>query len=159
MSTSESVGAPAEVISPPYATTPGRSRNMAAIRRQGTKPEVALRSALHRLGYRFRKDYPIRAEGKLIRPDIVFTKRKVVIFVDGCFWHSCPTHGRQPTVNEHYWSPKLAGNAQRDRDQAAALSAAGWTVMRFWEHDDPYSIVPDIERVLTGGSLHRSAPG
>jgi len=119
--TSQKVGTPAAAGPPPDVTTPGRSRNMAAIRRQDTKPEVELRSALHRSGYRFRKDHPIRAGGKLIRPDIVFTKHKVAIFVDGCFWHSCPIHGRKPIKNEKYWSPKLEGNALRDREQTAAL--------------------------------------
>lgn len=152
-------GAPASVEPPPYLTTPGRSRNMAAIRRRDTKPEVALRSALHRSGYRFRKDLPIRADGKLIRPDIVFTKRKVAIFVDGCFWHSCPVHGRRPTSNTDYWAPKLAGNAKRDRDQTTALRASGWTVMRFWEHDELCAIVSSIEREFSGGSPQAALPG
>jgi DNA mismatch endonuclease, patch repair protein len=108
---------------------------MAAIRRKDTKPEVALRSLLHRSGYRFRKDYAIRIDGRLIRPDIAFTKRRIAIFVDGCFWHSCPEHGRQPSVNGQYWAPKLERNVTRDREQADALRGAGWTVLRFWEHE------------------------
>jgi len=75
---------------------------MAAIRRTDTKPEFALRSALHRRGYRFRKDYAIRAECQLVRPDLAFTRRRVAVFVDGCFWHCCPEHGRQPTSNTSY---------------------------------------------------------
>lgn len=118
-----------------YVITPGRSRNMSAIRRKDTKSEVALRSALHRAGYRFRKDYPIRIESRLIRPDIVFTKRRIAVFVDGCFWHSCPEHGRRPSVNGEYWSPKLQRNAERDREQTEALTTEGWTVLRFWEHE------------------------
>ena len=121
---------------------------MAAIRRVDTKPEVALRSALHRLGYRFRKDYGIRVQGSLIKPDIVFTRRRVAIFVDGCFWHSCPAHGRRPTANSTYWDPKLEGNAQRDRNQTAALRSAGWTVMRFWEHEDQRAIIGVINSIL-----------
>jgi DNA mismatch endonuclease (patch repair protein) len=81
---------------------------MAAIRRTDTMQEVALRSALHRRGFRFRKDYPIRVDGKLIRPDIAFTKRRLTVFVDGCFWHCCPEHGRQPSVNNSYWSPQAS---------------------------------------------------
>lgn len=107
---------------------------MAAIRRTGTKPEVALRSALHRLGYRFRKDYRFEVEGIKVRPDIVFTARRVAVFVDGCFWHVCPKHGREPTRNEWYWSPKLRRNVERDRAADAALTAGGWTVIRIWEH-------------------------
>src|SRR4051812_20888098 len=81
---------PANSESIGYVTSPGRSRNMAAIRRKDTKPEVALRSAFHRAGYRFRKDYAIRVDGKVVRPDIAFTRRKLAVFVDGCFWHCCP---------------------------------------------------------------------
>ena len=141
-------GAPTTIESPGYVTTPGRSRNMAAIRRRDTKPEVKLRSALHRLGYRFRKDHPIRVEGKLIRPDIAFTKRRVAVFIDGCFWHSCPEHGRQPSVNGKYWSPKLAGNVARDRRQTAALQSAGWRVLRFWEHQPIETALETIEKTL-----------
>ncbi|MBX7136315.1 MAG: very short patch repair endonuclease [Fimbriimonadaceae bacterium] len=149
MDTSKKVGTPAVAESPTYVTTPGRSRNMAAIRRQDTKAEVELRSALHRSGYRFRKDHPIPADGKLIRPDIVFTKRKVAIFVDGCFWHSCPTHGRQPTANADYWSPKLQRNAERDRQQTAALESAGWTVLRFWEHEAQPTVIDAIREAVS----------
>lgn len=108
---------------------------MRAIKRTGTKPEEALRRALHRLGYRYRKDHRLDlSEGVRVRPDIVFTARKVVVFVDGCFWHACPEHGRQPTVNEWYWTPKLRRTMERDRAADAALTAAGWRVVRLWEH-------------------------
>jgi DNA mismatch endonuclease (patch repair protein) len=122
---------------------------MAAIRRKDTKPELALRSELHAMGYRFRKDFPIRAgDGRLIRPDIVFTKHRVAIFIDGCFWHRCPIHGRQPTSNTSYWSPKLDGNVKRDRKQTAALESAGWKVLRFWEHEDLQGVIQAIEQSL-----------
>lgn len=120
----------------PAPLNEGRSRNMQANRRSDTKPEVALRSALHARGYRFRKDHRLDLEGGVrVRPDIVFTKRKVAVFVDGCFWHVCPEHGRQPTTNEWYWAPKLRRNMERDRTADAALSAAGWRVVRLWEHE------------------------
>jgi len=108
---------------------------MAAIKRRDTKPEAALRSALHRVGYRFRKDFAIRLEGRLVRPDIAFTRHKLAVFVDGCFWHCCPEHGRKPGQNTDYWSPKLAGNVARDRRQTELLEADGWTVLRIWEHE------------------------
>jgi DNA mismatch endonuclease (patch repair protein) len=131
-----------------YVTSAGRSRNMAAIRRRDTRPEVALRSALHRLGFRFRKDYPIRANGKLTRPDIVFTKRRIAIFVDGCFWHSCPQHGRPPRVNAEYWSPKLQRNVARDGEQTKALRSEGWVVVRFWEHESVLSATAVVTRLM-----------
>ncbi|NKR79625.1 DNA mismatch endonuclease Vsr [Rhodococcus hoagii] len=117
-----------------YQLTPGRSRNMSAIKRTGTKPETELRTALHARGLRYRKDFPLRIEGRLVRPDIAFTKRKVAVFVDGCFWHSCPEHGRHPGVNKEYWSPKLRRNAERDLEQTRLLESAGWRVVRLWEH-------------------------
>jgi DNA mismatch endonuclease (patch repair protein) len=122
---------------------------MAAIRRTDTKQEVVLRSALHRSGFRFRKDYPIRLNGKLIRPDIAFTKRRLAVFVDGCFWHCCPEHGRQPSVNNGYWSPKLQRNVDRDKQQTAALESAGWTVIRIWEHEPLSAAVETIEQAVS----------
>lgn len=108
---------------------------MRANRRADTKPEVALRSALHRLGYRYRKDFRLDLpEGVRVRPDIVFTARKVAVFVDGCFWHVCPEHGREPTSNEWYWTPKLRRNVERDQAANEALVRAGWRVVRVWEH-------------------------
>ncbi|MFR9729487.1 very short patch repair endonuclease [Saccharopolyspora sp. MS10] len=120
----------------PVPASEGRSRNMKANRRSDTKPEIALRSALHRLGYRYRKDFRLLLDGGVrVKPDIVFTVRKVAIFVDGCFWHVCPEHGRQPASNEWYWTPKLAKNVERDRLVSAALERAGWRVVRIWEHE------------------------
>ncbi|WP_432520605.1 very short patch repair endonuclease [Kineococcus sp. SYSU DK006] len=118
-------------------TSSGRSRNLAAIRRSDTKPEVALRSTLHRRGLRFRKDHRLDLPGGRVRPDVVFTRRKVAVFVDGCFWHVCPLHGREPTSNEWYWTPKLRRNVERDRQADAILWAAGWAVVRIWEHESP----------------------
>ncbi|WP_264000464.1 very short patch repair endonuclease [Mycolicibacillus trivialis] len=149
------VGAPAVQDLGIHLPTPGRSRNMAAIRRRDTKPEVELRSILHRNGHRFRKDYPVRACGRLIRPDIVFTKHRVAVFVDGCFWHCCPEHGREPSVNIDYWSAKLSGNSERDRLQTAALKAEGWTVLRFWEHDDARAAALIVANAIEQGSKTR----
>ena len=118
----------------PLPLTPGRSANMKGNRRTDTKPELALRSALHALGYRYRKDFRIDLPQRRVRPDIAFTRRKVAVFVDGCFWHACPEHGSKPKNNEWYWSPKLARNVERDRAADDALTEAGWTVVRLWEH-------------------------
>ncbi|MEV7007268.1 very short patch repair endonuclease [Streptosporangium sp. NPDC051022] len=128
----------------PAPLNEGRSRNMRANRRADTKPEVVLRSALHRLGYRYRKDLRLDVGGVRVRPDIVFTARKVAVFVDGCFWHVCPEHGRQPTVNEWYWTPKLRRNMERDVTVNAALEAAGWNVVRLWEHEPLASAIDAV---------------
>jgi len=132
---------------------------MRAIRRTGTKPELALRSALHRQGYRFRKDYRLDlAEGARVRPDIAFTARRVAVFVDGCFWHVCPEHGRDPAVNEWYWAPKLRRNIERDRAADAALAAAGWTVVRVWEHESLDAAIAAVVAALGGTLSGREAP-
>jgi DNA mismatch endonuclease (patch repair protein) len=115
-------------------TPAGRSRNMKAIRRTDTKPEVRIRSALHREGFRFRKDLSLQTSSVRVRPDIVFTARRVAVFIDGCFWHCCPEHGRRPTVNTSYWSVKLQRNVERDLRNNVALASDGWTVVRIWEH-------------------------
>lgn len=121
---------------------------MRAIRRTDTRPEIALRRLLHARGHRFRKDFRLDVPGGRARPDIVFTKRKVAVFVDSCFWHVCPQHGREPTSNEWYWSPKLRRNVERDREQDALLADAGWTVVRVWEHESLHEAAERVARVV-----------
>ncbi len=86
--------------------------------------------------------------GVRVRPDIVFTRRKLAVFVDGCFWHVCPEHGRQPTRNERYWSPKLRRNVERDRLADEALAEAGWQVLRIWEHELLHEAVVRVQRTI-----------
>lgn len=125
--------------------TPGRSRNMAAIHRADTRPERLLRSALHARGLRFRKDLRLSCGQVRPRPDIVFTRAKVAVFVDGCFWHSCPQHSSPPKVNTDYWGPKLRATVERDRRHDLALHQAGWKVIRVWEHED---LQVAVDRIL-----------
>ena len=122
----------------PKPTSATATKKMRSNRRVDTKPEVALRSMLHRAGLRFRKDYPIRLpDGRIVHPDIAFTRKKLAVFVDGCFWHSCPEHGTTPKTNQDYWIPKLRQNVERDRSTDEGLRAIGWQVMRTWEHLHP----------------------
>jgi DNA mismatch endonuclease (patch repair protein) len=125
------------------ATSVGRGN-----RRTGTKPEVRLRSLLQRRGLRFRKDLPVRCEHLRVRPDIVFTRWKIAVFVDGCFWHCCPDHATTPRRNQDYWVPKLARNVARDRSVDAALLAEGWEVVRVWEHEDVEASARRVAEVL-----------
>lgn len=121
---------------------------MRANRRVDTAPERALRSELHRMGLRFRKDLPLRLSTRRVRPDVVFTKAKVAIFVDGCFWHRCPDHGQLPKSNRQYWEPKLSRNVERDREADAALTEAGWTVFRFYEHVAARAAAAEVEAAV-----------
>ena len=110
-----------------------RSRNMAAIRSTGTKPEMLVRSLVHRLGYRFR----LHARDLPGKPDLVFRSRRKVIFVHGCFWHqhaklSCKI-GRAPRSNLGYWAGKLARNVTRDANNIEALKSSGFRVLVIWE--------------------------
>lgn len=128
---------------------------MRANRRTDTKPELALRRALHGRGYRYRKDYRLDlANGARVRPDIAFTARRVAVFVDGCFWHVCPEHGTSPAANTWYWEPKLRRNVQRDRAADEALTAAGWEVVRVWEHE---SLEAAVTAVIDALDRTRSA--
>lgn len=115
--------------SSPAATAVGKAN-----RRANTKPEQALRSALHRRGLRFRKDLLIRAGDVRTHADVAFTRLRLAVFIDGCFWHCCPEHGSTPKSTTSYWGPKLRANVQRDRRATAALQDHGWTVLRIWEH-------------------------
>lgn len=119
-----------------------------ANRRTDTRPEVRLRSALHHRGHRFRKDLLLRVDGVRVRPDIVFTRCRLAVFVDGCFWHGCPDHQQIPKRNREYWVPKLLGNVERDRRVDAALSNAGWAVLRIWEHVQVDQAVELVESAL-----------
>lgn len=110
---------------------------MRANRGRDTRPELQIRSRLHRMGLRFRVDHRLLAVGVSCRPDLVFAGSRVVVFVDGCFWHSCPRHGELPRSNRSFWEEKLRRNAERDRRQDTALEADGWQVIRVWEHEEP----------------------
>jgi DNA mismatch endonuclease, patch repair protein len=102
-----------------------------------TVPEVRLRSALHRAGARFRVHQSIRVDGgRPILVDIVFQRRRVAVFLDGCFWHACPEHGTVPKANRSYWEPKLRRNRERDLATVNRLECAGWRALRIWEHED-----------------------
>ena len=103
-----------------------------------------MRSLLHRSGYRFRKDLPIPGLSIRVRPHLEFTRWRLAVFIDGCFWHRCPLHGSSPHSNAAYWSKKLTQNVARDRAADEHLREAGWTVLRIWEHVPPEEAVRQI---------------
>jgi DNA mismatch endonuclease, patch repair protein len=137
----------------PPASSADALRRMRSQRQRDTKGELELRSLLHRRGLRFRVHALL--PGLRRRSDIVFTRARVVVFVDGCFWHGCPEHGTWPKENADWWREKIEANQRRDRDTDATLTAAGWTVIRVWEHEDPTQaadqIVEIVRRAITQG--------
>jgi DNA mismatch endonuclease, patch repair protein len=108
-----------------------------ANRKLDSLPEVRLRSALQRRGLRFRKNLLVHVTGLSVRPDVVFSRAKIAVFVDGCFWHCCPDHGGHPTGNSAYWGAKLERNRSRDALVTEGLESCGWRVIRLWEHVTP----------------------
>ncbi|UKJ62597.1 very short patch repair endonuclease [Cellulosimicrobium cellulans] len=120
-----------------WASTPLRRQIMQANKGRDTKPELAVRRRLHAAGLRYRVDMaPV--PGLRRRADIVFSRARLAVFVDGCFWHGCPEHGpRRFGTNADYWNSKIAENRARDLDTTARFEAAGWQVLRIWSHADP----------------------
>jgi DNA mismatch endonuclease, patch repair protein len=127
---------------PPPSSDEAR-RRMQAVRQRDTEPERALRSALHRLGLRFRIHRQLIAEVRR-SVDVVFPTQRIAVFVDGCFWHACPIHGTMARANKRFWREKLNANRRRDNDTNRRLSSAGWLVVRVWEHEDAYAAATRI---------------
>ena len=123
---------------------------MQANRRRDTQPELALRRFLHARGLRYRVDYrPIPCLRN--KADIVFTRRKVAVFIDGCFWHGCPEHYFASKTNVDYWEPKIEQNRLRDEAVTAAIEEAGWRVIRVWEHESVEEAADRIEAAVRRG--------
>ena len=126
---------------------------MVGNRSRDTRPELSVRSAVHRSGLRYRVD--ARPLPELRRTaDLVFRPAKVAVFIDGCFWHGCPEHYVAPRSNTDYWSAKVARNMQRDLDTTRRLREAGWTVLRYWEHDPPDDAAREIVEVVEAYRSH-----
>jgi DNA mismatch endonuclease (patch repair protein) len=133
----------------PIASDSATRRAMQGNRRVDTMPEVNLRRALHASGLRFRKDLIVRGADAKAKADIVFTRQKVAVFIDGCFWHGCPAHCRMPTRNRDYWEAKIGRNQERDHRVTAALTADGWQVIRIWEHEPIEQAIARVRDALS----------
>lgn len=127
-------------------------RNMQAIRSKDTKPELLIRRELHRRGWRYRVAHRPLNSDRRRTVDIAFTRLKVAVHIDGCFWHGCPQHFVPPKTNPEYWRTKITINVERDQDTDRRLEAEGWAVLRFWEHEDTADAVARIEEALRAGS-------
>jgi DNA mismatch endonuclease (patch repair protein) len=123
------------------------SRRMASYPRASTRPELRLRQALHALGLRFRVQVPVPGNRRR-KIDVAFTRVKVAVFVDGCFWHGCPEHGTRPSRNAEWWAWKIERNRTRDLDTDQALDSLGWVVVRVWEHEDMGEAARLVARVV-----------
>lgn len=137
----------------PWPADSATTKRMRANRRRDTRPERRIRSLLHARGLRFRVDLRVVAGDVTVRPDVVFTRARVALFVDGCFWHGCPAHGNEPGRNRGYWAPKLRRNVERDVRVTQALERCGWLVARAWEHEDPEQVAVMVAGLVTAGRL------
>lgn len=108
---------------------------------------MAIRRLLHAQGLRYRVAYPVPGQRRRTI-DIAFTRAKLAVFIDGCFWHGCPEHGTKPRSNRDWWAAKIAANRARDEQTNAALLSVGWRVLRFWEHQDPADCAVTVESAL-----------
>lgn len=140
---------------PPAADTPAPSSDVARTRMRRTRqrdtgPELAVRAALWRHGVRGYRVGRRPLPGLRRNADIVFTRQRVAVFVDGCFWHGCPAHGTRVKANGEWWDKKLGDNRTRDDDTDERLADGGWTVVRAWEHESPERVATVIGDVLAG---------
>ncbi|SFE16071.1 T/G mismatch-specific endonuclease [Actinopolyspora alba] len=121
---------------------------MSRQKRRDTGPEMQLRRTLHRMGLRYRVNLPLPGMPRR-RADVTFTRARLAIFVDGCFWHRCPRHGTDPANNSSWWARKLNSNVARDRETDERLREAGWNVLRFWEHEDMSEAATRVAALLS----------
>lgn len=136
---------------PPTPSSQGVSERMSRARRRDTLPEMLIRREAHRRGLRYRVDAALPGLARR-RADMLFRGPRIAVFVDGCFWHSCPKHASIPRSNHDWWVAKLRTNEHRDRETDAHLDAVGWTALRFWEHEDPFAVVDAVERAVRHAS-------
>lgn len=127
---------------------------MARIRGRDTRPEKLVRTALWRLGFRFRTHY----RTPFGSADLAFTRQNLAVFVDGCQWHGCPEHYVAPRTNRRFWAKKLRANVKRDQAQTIELESMGWLVLRFWEHqvfENLNTVITAVTQSLAAGRIHR----
>ncbi|MEW1890940.1 very short patch repair endonuclease [Streptomyces sp. NBC_00523] len=128
-------------------SSPAVSARMSRQASRDTAPEVAVRKLLHASGYRYRLNERVPHMSRRTI-DIAFTRAKVAVFLDGCFWHGCPEHATRPKANAEWWRQKLDRNMARDAETTAHLVAEGWTVLRFWEHQTPVEVAEKVAETV-----------
>lgn len=132
---------------------------MSVLRRRDNGPELAVRRLLHAAGLRYRVAWPIPGQRRRTI-DIAFTRARVAVYIDGCFWHGCPEHFVMPRSNRGWWTDKIEMNRARDRSATEQLTDLGWTVLRFWEHEAPESVAAAVIYAVASSrpAQSRSAP-
>jgi DNA mismatch endonuclease, patch repair protein len=136
-------------------SSPDASRRMRRVRQKNTDAESALRRELHALGLRYRVQVPVLTKPRRVA-DIVFVGPRVAVFVDGCFWHGCPSHATWPKNNADFWRAKIVTNQQRDRDTDSRLRADGWEVVRVWAHEAPREAASKVAALVRARTAKRS---
>lgn len=112
-----------------------------------TGPELSVRRILHAHGLRYRVNVAPVA-GLRRTADVVFPRQRIAVFIDGCFWHGCPAHYIAPKANSEFWSDKVSKNRRRDLETTERLAAAGWNVLRFWEHEEAAAVADAVEAAV-----------
>ncbi|MBW9267608.1 MAG: very short patch repair endonuclease [Candidatus Thiodiazotropha sp. (ex. Lucinisca nassula)] len=131
----------------PKSSSEAASHRMRMTGQRDTSAEMRIRRLLHAMGFRYRVDYPV-LERPRRRADLAFTRVRVAVFIDGCFWHGCPEHGTWPKANAKFWREKIETNIKRDFDTDKRLVEKGWKVIRVWEHEDPEEVSQMIAKVV-----------
>lgn len=139
-------------------SSPGVSARMSRQASKDTAVELAVRRLLHAAGLRYRVEYPVPGMARR-RIDVAFTRAKVAVLIDGCFWHGCPQHATQPKANAEWWRTKLDRNMARDQETTEHLTAQGWTVLRFWEHEAPEDVAVRVRAAVERGLAERAGRG
>ena len=147
----------ADETTPRTAPTPSVRRRMQRTPQRDTPPELRVRRAAYARGLRYRV-HAVTIPGIRSRADMVFRGARVAVYIDGCFWHGCPTHGTKPKKNAAYWGPKLEANRARDGRVVECLEEAGWTALRFFECEGVVEVVDEIERVVRSRSRRPQGP-
>lgn len=129
-------------------SSPSISARMSRQASKDTAVELAVRRLLHAAGLRYRVEYPVPGLPRR-RIDVAFPRAKVAVLIDGCFWHGCPQHATHPKANAEWWRTKLDRNMARDRETTEHLLAAGWTVLRFWEHTPAEEVAATVRAAVT----------
>ena len=133
-----------------WASSPATRRSMQGNKARDTSAELAVRRLLHARGLRYRVNYrPLRELRRTA--DIVFTRQKIAVLIDGCFWHGCPLHYTRPAANREFWDAKVERNKVRDADTVRAFEAAGWRVLRFWAHEGAAEVADTIAAAVFEG--------